>query len=447
VTSHSLTHSLTRRNFLAGTGAVVATAATPFATMLTAAQGGKKLRVATVGTGSRGTLTWGIPVVKGYSDIVEFVGLCDINRKRVNVAKSMMGISAPVFTDFDEMIRQTKPDAVIVTTVDGTHWRYIVRALELGCNVISEKPMCTTEEQCQAILDAQKRTGRKVTVTFNARHDVKAKRVKQLLKEKAIGDIISVDFHEYLDTSHGADYFRRWHYLKENSGTLLVHKASHHFDQANWWLDSEPVEVSAFGDLKVYGRNGKVRSTHCRACPFKEQCKFHLDITGNRRLMEMYVNCESEDGYLRDACVFRENCNIYDIMSVRVHYENKAIVTYTANTYIPYEGQSISFNGTTGRVDMNTFGGGGHKVSEVRLTRTFGKSEIISDFEASRQGGHGGADTSIQDLVFRGLPDPDPLGLRAGLRAGAFGSLIGIAAYRSIERGGATLKIQDLVKL
>src|SRR5256885_9875731 len=67
------------------------------------------------------------------------------------------------------------------------------------------------------------------------------------LFRSALGDVISVDFHEYLDTHHGADYFRRWHRLKQNSGTLLVHKASHHFDLANWWLDSTPVEVTAFG--------------------------------------------------------------------------------------------------------------------------------------------------------------------------------------------------------
>src|SRR5207247_10220106 len=71
-----------------------------------------------------------------------------------------------------------------------------------------------------------------------------------ILMEKAVGDVISVDFHEYLDTSHGADYFRRWHRLKQNSGTLLVHKASHHFDLANWWLDSTPVEVTATRDRK-----------------------------------------------------------------------------------------------------------------------------------------------------------------------------------------------------
>ncbi|MCX6625555.1 MAG: Gfo/Idh/MocA family oxidoreductase [Acidobacteria bacterium] len=221
--------SLSRRNFIAGAGATLAAMSGPLA-----GQSPKRLRLALVGTGMRGTLTWGIPVAKGYGDIVEFVGLCDINAKRVKASQGMIGTSAPVFTDFDLMVKQTRPDAVMITTTCATHYRYIVRAMELGVDAITEKAMCTDEAQCQAIIDTQKRTGRKVTVTFNARHGVEDKKVKSLLMEKAVGDVIAVDFHEYLDTTHGADYFRRWHRLKENSGTLLVHKASHHFDQANW---------------------------------------------------------------------------------------------------------------------------------------------------------------------------------------------------------------------
>jgi chromosome segregation and condensation protein ScpB len=182
-----------------------------------------------------------------------------------------------------------------------------------------------------------------VTVTFNARHAREAKKVKQLLMEKAIGDVLSVDFHEYPDTSHGADYFRRWHHLKENSGTLLCHKASHHFDQANWWLDSRPVEVTGSGELKFYGRNGAVRGTHCRTCPYRRKCQFNWDVTRNPQYVKLYVECEADDGYLRDACVFRESTNIYDVMSVLVKYENGVRLTYTANTYLPYEGQAISF--------------------------------------------------------------------------------------------------------
>jgi predicted dehydrogenase len=437
----------TRREFITKSGAAVAGTAISLNSLSQASAAPRQLRIAIIGTGSRGTLTWGKPVVENYSDVVDIVGLCDINPKRVEAAKSMIGIKAPTFVDFDRMIKEVKPDAVVVTTIDATHYRYIIRGLELGCDVITEKPLCTDEQQAQAILDAENRTGKRVTVTFNARHFPEAKKVKELLMEKAVGDVISVDFHEYLDTSHGADYFRRWHRLKENSGTLLVHKASHHFDQANWWLDSKPVQVMAQGSLRFYGRNNSFRSTHCRTCPFKQRCKFYWDITRNEQMVKLYVNCESDDGYLRDGCVWSESTNIYDTMSVIVRYENGVTLSYTANTYLPYEGQAISFNGTTGRLDYNSFGGGGFKNNELRLTRSFGKSEALTVPPPPRTSGHGGADGSLQDLIFRNQPASDPLGLRADLRAGALASLIGIAAYRSIERGGKAVNIADLARV
>ena len=432
-----------RRDFLMTSGAALASS------VAGQAQGSKRIRLALVGTGDRGTHTWGKPVVENFKDVVEFVGLCDINSKRVKASRAILGIDVPTFTDFDAMIKQVKPDRVMVTTVDSTHYRYIIRALELGCEAQTEKPMCTEESQCQAILDAQKRTGGKVIVTFNARHGGSAKKVRQLLMEKAIGDLISVDFHEYLDTSHGADYFRRWHRLRENSGTLLCHKASHHFDQANWWIDASPVQVSADGDLKFYGRNNSYRSTHCRSCPYTQQCKFYWDMAKRPEYVKLYADCEAEDGYFRDGCVWAENTNIYDSMSVRAKYDNGVLMTYTANTYLPYEGQAISFNGTKGRLDAHQYRGGGHAVNELRLTRSFGKSELVQiEREPSRGfGGHGGADNAIQELVFRNQTGPDPLGLRADMVAGAKASLIGIAAYRSIERGGVPVKINDLVKL
>jgi len=436
---------ISRRAFIAGGSAALAGTALSASSPFAMAQP-KRLKIALVGTGNRGSLTWGQDVVKGYSDVVEIVGLCDKNSKRVEAAKKLIGINAPTFTDFDRMVRETNPDTVMVTTIDGTHASYIVRALELGRDVMTEKPLCTDEQQCQAIFDTQKKTGKKVTVTFNARHAPEAKKVKQLLMEKAIGDVVSVDFHEYLDTSHGADYFRRWHRLKQNSGTLLCHKASHHFDLANWWLDSTPVSVTAFGELKFYGRNNSFRHTNCRGCPFKQQCKFYWDVTQNPQYVKLYTDCESEDGYLRDGCVWREDINIYDTMSVVVKYENGVILNYTANTFLPYEGQAISINGHLGRLDYNEVKANGFTNNEVRLTRSFGKSEKITDIEPARDGGHGGMDTSLQDLIFRPIGS-DPLNLRADLRAGAMSSLIGISARHSIEGGSRTVKIGDLVKL
>ncbi len=437
--------SLTRREFIATGGA--AAAATAFAWGNPGASPDKRLRLALVGTGDRGSYMWGQSLVEDYSDVAELVGLCDINSKRVKQAQKLIGTSAPTYhMEFDRMVKETRPDAVVVTTPDATHYHYVIRALELGVDAISEKSMCTEAKQCQAILDAQKRTGRKVTVTFNARHGRADKKVKEHLMEKAVGDVISVDFHEYLNTSHGADYFRRWHRLKENSGTLLCHKASHHFDQANWWLDADPVEVVASGDLKFYGRNHDFRSTHCRACPYAEKCPFYWDITKNERYVKLYVECESEDGYLRDRCVWSEDTNIYDVMSVIIRYNNGVRLSYTANTYLPFEGQAVSFNGTKGRLDYKTFTGGGYTQEELRLTPIFKDSELIA-VGPKEEGEHGGADKSLKDMLFRGQNEPDPLGLKAGLRAGAMSSLIGIAAYTSIERDSERVRISDLVKL
>jgi predicted dehydrogenase len=282
---------------------------------------------------------------------------------------------------------------------------------------------------------------------MNARHSPEAKKVKQLLLEKAIGEILSVDFHKYLDTRHGGDYFRRWHYRRENSGTLLCTEGCHHFDLVNWWLDSRPVSVSASGDLRFYGRNHPFRGTHCRGCPHRPRCRFYWDVTENEEYVKLYAECEAEDGYLRDACVWRENTDIHDTMSARVKYENGAVLTYTADAYVPYEGQSVSINGTKGRLDAHSFGGGGFQNKEVRLTRSFGASQAIRDFQPRLRGAHGGADTSLQNLLLRNHSGPDPLYLRADVRAGALSSLAGIAAYRSIEREGQPIRIDDLVRL
>lgn len=131
------------------------------------------------------------------------------------------------------MIKETKPDAVIVTTPDCFHVEYATRAMELGCDVICEKPLATEADQCQKLLDAEIKTGKKIITTFNVRHQKEAEEIKKVIMSGELGRIISAEFQEYLDIDHGASYFRRWHGKSRFSGTLLVHKTSHHFDLFN----------------------------------------------------------------------------------------------------------------------------------------------------------------------------------------------------------------------
>ncbi len=439
-------NKVNRRKFLKTAG--VATAGTLLINPLSSLKAGsKKKRLAMVGTGVRGISMWGKHVIKDYNDKVEFVGLCDINPGRVETGKKYMGVNCPTFTNFEEMVEKTKPDTIIVTTVDSTHDEFIVKGMEVGCDIITEKPLTTDEVKCQNILDTERKTGKNVIVTFNYRYSPHRAKIKELLMQERIGRVTSVDFHWYLDIYHGAAYFRRWHRLRSKGGTLLVHKSTHHFDLLNWWLDSEPAEVFAFGDLEFYGKNHEFRHTHCRPCPHKEKCQFFWDITKNEHYMKLYVANEKYDGYLRDGCVWKEDIDIYDKMAATIKYANNVQISYSLTTYSPYEGYRIAFNGDKGRLEAWIHERQPWKMEnydEIRVTDNFGDTDLIQIPHGG--GGHGGGDTRLKDKIFKDPNMEDPLRQAAGTRDGAFSILIGVAARKSIDTG-KPVKIASLTDL
>jgi predicted dehydrogenase len=405
-----------------------------------------KKKIAIVGTGVRALGMWSSSVAAAYPDSVEFVGICDINPGRLDYFKKATGFRCKAYTDFEKMMKETKPDMLIVTTVDSTHDQFIIRGMELGADIITEKPMTTDEHKCQAILEAENKTGKKVIVTFNYRYSPHRAKIYELLINETIGKVTSVDFHWYLDTNHGASYFRRWHRLKEKGGTLWVHKATHHFDLLNWWLDSDPVEVFAYGALEFYGKNNSFRHTHCRPCPHKNSCAFHFDITKDKRLMDLYVAHEKHDGYLRDGCVWKEDIDIYDKMAATIKYANGVQVSYSLTTYSPYEGYRVAFNGTKGRIEAwieesNPIEP--RDYDEIMITRNFGDREFIR--LPHMKGGHGGGDTLLKDKIFGNATD-DPFNQAASVRDGALSILVGIAARKSCETG-VPVKIEDLTTI
>jgi len=356
------------------------------------------------------------------------------------------------------MIAETKPDTVIVTCQDSFHDTYICRAMELGCDVITEKPMTIDAERAQRILDTQKRTGRKVRVTFNYRYSPPRTQVKDLLMSGVIGDILSVDFQWMLDTYHGADYFRRWHRNKQNSGGLLVHKSTHHFDLVNWWLSAMPKEVVATGHRRFATPETAKRlglsqaGPRCTGCADRQACPFYLDLAANEELNALYLLQESHDGYHRDQCIFSPDIDIEDSMQALVNYDNGVTLKYSLNTFCSWEGYTIQFNGTRGRLE--------HKCEETVYINGDGtvpgalKKEGTSiriyptrqpAYEVpiwTGEGGHGGGD----DLMLRDLflPEGDKYLRAADHRSGAASILCGIAANRSIA-GGGWVKIDDLI--
>ncbi len=392
-----------------------------------------------VGCGTRGTYAYAVPLVQAYADCGVLCGVYDINPKRAKLLSEFAGKEIPVYNDFDQMLESVKPDVVIITTKDCAHDYYAIKAMKAGCDVIVEKPLTTTFKQALSIRKAQKEPGQDVTVTFNLRFHPFFKRIKEMIAEGTIGEIHSIHYEWLLDTSHGADYFHRWHSIRENSGSLLVHKSTHHFDLANWYLEQDPIAVNAFGTRRFYGDIKKPPADRCLNCPEKKSCKYYFDIRQDAMVKKLFLDCEDEDGYIRDRCVFSDVIDIEDSISLNVQYSGGAVMSYTLTAHSPYEGLRLCMSGTKGRIEISTkdLTGMGYDIqseTNVKIINYNGE-EIHIEIPAETAQGHGGADDQIRERLFRNKHLPDPLHQMADTRAGLMSIGIGMAANISMQEG------------
>jgi len=434
-----------------------------------------KKRFAIVGAGGRSRM-YIDGLCRDYPDNNELVGLCDPSFKRMEHwnthIREAFGLNpVPIYEAgrFDEMVRETRPDEVIVTTVDSVHHQYIIRAMELGCDVVTEKPMTIDDEKVRAIFKTKEKTGRNLRVTFNYRYAPNWTRMRQVVASGRIGRPTLVDFQWRLDTRHGADYFRRWHREKQHSGGLLVHKATHHFDLVNWIIDSYPRRVFADGGLEFYGQdNAAERGEHYPYPRYTGEAqalrdRFALRLDDGGIMQSLYLDAEEESGYIRDRNVFagedRWPITAEDTMALTARYRNGALLNYSLIAYCPWEGERMTITGTEGQVEY--FGrGAGHIIAgqsdeqladqqyqgekHLRLQRMF-EPPLEIEIEAA-VGGHGGGDAWILNQLFSPEPWHDPDGRAADHIDGAASVLTGVAAEMSIE-SGAPVDLDDLMPL
>ncbi|SDD21527.1 Gfo/Idh/MocA family protein [Auraticoccus monumenti] len=425
-------------------------------------------RYGIIGTGSRAGMYIGA-ITGEHADKAELVAWSDTNPGRQDHYDAVVAAAGSPLpsrwapADVEAMVAEERLDRVVVTSPDHTHAEYVSRVLLAGADVVVEKPLTIDAEGVRRIAAAVAESGRQVVTTFNYRYSPRNSSLKTLISEGRVGQVTSVHFEWVLDTAHGADYFRRWHRQKQNSGGLLVHKASHHFDLVNWWIDAHPTRVFASGGLRFYGReNAESRGLgprpergtgHAAGDPFA------LDLSQDARNKALYLDNEHHDGYLRDRDVFDEGIDIEDNLSLLVDYDNGATMSYSLNAHSPWEGYRVMVNGTEGRAELEVVERaavvvGPESLGIVDPTATpadFGVDEVRPESERlllqrhwerateveipAGVGGHGGGDAYLLQHLFSRTTTDEPLHRVSGLEDGVAAVSVGIAGNRSLETG------------
>jgi predicted dehydrogenase len=409
-----------------------------------------------------------------HRDEAELVGLVEPNPGRLAVHLKWLsqaglevdGLITGGPDALERILGETSAERVIITSPDYTHAELIVRSLDAGVDVVVEKPLTINPESTRQIAGAVKRTGRQVVVTHNYRYSPRNSALKEVIKSGSIGTPLSITFEWVLDTAHGADYFRRWHRDKSNSGGLLIHKASHHFDLVNWWLADAPVEVFARGGVKFYGvENAATRgmASHAeRGTHDGVHNPWELDLRNDPRLEALYLQNESYDGYQRDQDVFGAGVTTEDNLAVIVDYVQGATLSYALNAHSPWEGYRIAVNGDEGRAELEVVERGavlvdadGNVVIDPSAlpessSRTGGERLTLQrHWETAQEvtieagsGAHGGGDALLLADIFRG-PSDDWLERPADWLDGIRAIAVGMAGNESL-RTRVPVKITDL---
>lgn len=437
-------------------------------------------RYAVAGTGARAGMY--VSALAGdHADVGELVAWLDPNPARIDYydtevgqarGASPAGLPRYAPEDLERMIAEQAIETVIVTSLDRTHADLVDRALRAGADVVVEKPLTTDAQGCRRIAEAAATTGGDVVMTFNYRYAPRNSSLREVIASGAIGTVTGVHFEWALDTVHGADYFRRWHRDKANSGGLLVHKSSHHFDLVNWWLGDTPRRVYASGGLRFYGDLAAAergltgrpeRGTGAQGDPFS------LDLAADPRLKALYLDAEAHDGYRRDQDPFAPGVTIEDNLAVLVDYRGGAVLSYSLNAHSPWEGYRVTVNGTEGRAELEVIERGfveldadGNAVLDPSATpggfaadplRPEGERLLVQrHWQRAEEveipagiGGHGGGDAILLMDVFRRhlRTAPDPLARAADWTDGVHAVSVGIAANRSLATGSPIL-VDDL---
>ncbi len=384
------------------------------------------------------------------AEALEVVGVIEPDAERTAAFEARYGLPLRRFApeEWAAALRETRPDLLLVAVPDYLHEAYILRGLEAGLDIVTEKPMVISTAESARVLAAERASRGRVRVAFNYRYNPLHARLKAFFDEGRLGRVVQVDFQYTLDTLHGASYFYRWNRERRFSGSLAVHKCCHSFDLVRWMLGQEPQVVTALGGLDYYGPKSPHRPASPEAaCPYFTRWFANGDEASLADDHPIY-HLQGDKGlpfphqYPERLSLYDAAIDVEDNYSALIAFDGGTRMTFSVNFSAPWEGYRMVANGTHGRLEVECYPSPGRcpfpAQSRATFTPLFGGAPEPLEWE-SAAGGHGGADPEMLRHLFHSEAEDLPTA-----RDGAMAVAMGEAIWRSALAGGQPLPLRSL---
>lgn len=401
------------------------------------------MTIAVIGYGDRGF---------GYAHYFRENGatvnaVCDTNEKKLKQAAEKFGLSGDrIFMDEDDFFAAGRlADLLIISTLDQLHYRQVLKAIEVGYDILLEKPIASTLEECKSIANAAKKHNSKVYLCYVLRYTPFFMKVKELIDSGVIGKVATINLTEGVGYWHQAHSYVRGNWRNSNeSSPMIIAKCSHDMDMLYWLIDAEPAAVSSMGSLIFFNSNNAPEGAakYCCDCKLSDTCPYNnfkfysenpnwllkLGYCDGSSDKEVIRKCLADKNNPYSRCVFHCDNNVVDHQITNIEFKNGVTAHLTMTAFAAEESRRIRVHGTYGEIY-------GSFIENKVYCDVYGKEKKVFDIEQIKGGNHGGGDV----MMIRGIIDAYKEGRvidKNGIEGAMCSHYLGFAAEESRLKGG-----------
>ena len=374
----------------------------------------KKLKVILIGAGNRGgTYTDVMAAMPEQFEVVAVAEPRDSRRERIQEIHKLPDDMC--FTDYKPLLALGKiADIALIATMDRDHFEPAMMAIDLGYDLLLEKPITPTPEECIALTENAEKHGVKVVICTVLRYTPLFIKLKEIIDSGRIGKVMSINHEECVEFVHQSHSFVRGNWgNSERSSVMLLQKSCHDIDILQWLLGKKCKKVQSFGALTYFTEENAPEGAPERCiegCPVGDTCiynsvKLYLENDSNwfRSAATKLVKSTDEDvkKSLMESnygkCVFHCDNDVVDHQTVNMLFEDDITVTFTMNAFNT-GGRYINIYGTKGEIRAALKGDTPIRVYDIVSKET---EEIPSSGTDGIVGGHGGGDSGIIVTLYK----------------------------------------------
>ena len=407
------------------------------------------MKIAVIGYGDRGF---------GYAHYFNENGatiaaICDVNENKLNLAAQKYNLSKEqIFLKEEDFWSAGKlADLLIVSTLDQLHYGHVMKAIELGYDILLEKPIASTLKECQEIEKAAKAHGTKIYLCYVLRYTPFFMKVKELIDSGIIGQVASINLTEGVAYWHQAHSYVRGNWRNsDESSPMIIAKCSHDMDVLYWLVDAEPVAISSMGSLMLFKAENAPEGSaaYCCDCSIAETCpynnyKFYSE-NPNWLLKLGYCNGCSDKEVIRkelsnksnpySRCVFHCDNNVVDHQVSNIEFENGVTAHLTMTAFTAEESRKIRVHGTYGEIY-------GSFIENKVYCEIFGKEKLVYDIEQIKSGNHGGGDVMMIKNIIKAYNENREID-KNGIEGAMCSHYLGFSAEESRKMGGEKISLK-----